>query len=255
MGPASPAGAVRQAALALAQIERRLAGTKPRHAPEDWLVPSQTVEASRELRRYFPADPVPAAVLIPLVAHPEPTVILTRRAQALRNHAGQVSFPGGHIEAGDGSPLEAALREAREEIGLEARFVSVIGFLPDHVVISGFRVTPVVARVSPGFSLILDEEVEEAFEVPWSFVFESRNHRPRRHRFRDTDVEVPMVDILYREHQIWGATAGMLMTLYRMCFSEGESPGGERAGEPGGRERPGSLAHPEGSANRVDHES
>ena len=255
MGPASPAGAGRRAPLALAQIERRLAGTAPRHAPEDWLVPSQTVEASRKLRRYFPVDPVPAAVLIPLVARPEPTVLLTRRAQALRNHAGQVSFPGGHIEAGDGSALEAALREAREEIGLEARFVSVIGFLPDHVVISGFRVTPVVARVSPGFSLILDEEVEEAFEVPLSFVFDPRNQRPRPHRFRDTDVEVAMVDFLYGEHQIWGATAGMLMTLYRMCFSEGESPSDGRSGDLAGRERTASAGRQEGTSNRVDHES
>ena len=255
MGPGAPAGAGRGAPPALAQIERRLAGTAPRHAPEDWLVPSQTAEASRELSRYFPADPVPAAVLIPLVARPEPTVLLTRRAQALRNHAGQVSFPGGHIEAGDGSPLEAALREAREEIGLEARFVSVIGFLPDHVVISGFRVTPVVARVSPGFSLILDEEVEEAFEVPLSFVFDPRNQRPRRHRFLDTDVEVTMIDIFYGEHRIWGATSGMLMTLYRMCFSEGESPGEERSGERGGRERAAGAARQQGTSNRVDHES
>jgi 8-oxo-dGTP pyrophosphatase MutT (NUDIX family) len=255
MGPARPAGERRPASLALAQIERRLAGSVPRHAREDWLVPSQTAEASRELRRYFPADPVPAAVLIPLVAHPEPTVLLTRRAQALRNHAGQVSFPGGHIEARDGGPLEAALREAREEIGLEARFVSVIGFLPDHVVISGFRVTPVVARVSPGFSLSLDEEVEEAFEVPLSFVFDPGNQRPRRHRFGGTDVEVAMVDILYGRHQIWGATAGMLMTLYRMCFAEGEPLSEQRAGEPHGSERPASAARQERTSNRADHES
>ncbi len=254
MGPASHAGACRPAAPALVQIERRLAGSVPRHACEDWLVPGQTLEASRELRRYFPAHPVPAAVLIPLVAHPEPTVLLTRRAQAMRTHAGQVSFPGGHIEAGDRGPLEAALREAREEIGLEARFVSVIGFLPDHVVISGFRVTPVVARVSPGFSLALDEEVEEVFEVPLSFVFDPRNQRPRLHRFRDPDVEVPMVDILYGEHQIWGATAGMLMTLYRMCFPGGP-PGGERAGELRSAERAAHATGKEGTANRADHEA
>ena len=228
---APPAGQGLPAALALEQIERRLAGSTARHAPEDWLVPSQTTEASRRLRRYFPADPAPAAVLIPLVAHPEPTVLLTRRAQALRTHAGQVSFPGGRIEAEDGGPAEAALREACEEIGLAARFVSVIGFLPDHLVISGFRVTPVVARVSPGFSLALDAEVEEAFEVPLSFVFDPRNHRPRRHRFRGTDVEVAMVDIPYGEHLIWGATAGMLMTLHRTCIAEAESRSGERSGE------------------------
>lgn len=220
MGPAASAERPPAPAITLARIERRLAGTVPVHAPDEWLVPNQTLEASRRLRRYFPADPVPAAVLVALVAHPEPTVLLTRRARALRNHAGQVSFPGGQIEAGDGGPVEAALREAREEIGLEAHFVSVLGCLPDHVVISGFRVTPVVARVSPGFSLTIDEEVEEAFEVPLSFVFDPRNHRPRRHRFRGTDVEIATVDIPYAGHNIWGATAGMLMTLYRMCCAE-----------------------------------
>lgn len=219
MGPAASVERGRPVAFTLAQIERRLAGSAPRHAPDEWLVPNQTLEASRRLRRHFPAHPLPAAVLVALVAHPEPTVLLTRRARALRNHAGQVSFPGGQIETGDRGPIEAALREAREEIGLEARFVSVLGFLPDHLVVSGFRVTPVVARVSPGFSLTLDEEVEEAFEVPLSFVFDPRNHRPRRHRFHGTDIEIPMVDIHYAGHNIWGATAGMLMTLYRVCLA------------------------------------
>lgn len=213
-GPGGPATST------LARIERRLSGSAPRHAPEDWLVPNQTIEASRRLRRHFAAHPIPAAVLIALVAHSEPTVLLTRRARTLRNHGGQVSFPGGRIEPADSGPAEAALREAREEIGLEPRYVSVIGYLPDHMVISGFRVTPVVARVLPGFSLALDEEVEEAFEVPLSFVFDPRNHRPRRHRFRGTDVEIAMVDIAYGGHQIWGATAGMLMTLQRLCLAE-----------------------------------
>ena len=210
------------AADILARIEARLAGSRPRHAREDWLVPGQTPERSRELFRYFPVDPAAAAVLVPLIDRQSgPTVLLTRRARELRNHAGQVSFPGGRIEALDADPVAAALREAREEIGLEARFASVIGFLPDHVVISGFRVTPVVARVRQGFALRIDrEEVEDAFEVPLSFVFDPRNHRPRRHRFRGTDVEIEMVDIPYGEHNIWGATAGILMTLLRVCSGE-----------------------------------
>jgi 8-oxo-dGTP pyrophosphatase MutT (NUDIX family) len=214
-------------AISVARVASRLAGSRPRHAPEEWLVPGQSLERSRELRRYFPAQPVPAAVLVPLVDRPEgPTVLLTRRGSSLRNHAGQVSFPGGQIEADDADPEAAALREAREEIGLESRFVSVIGYLPDHVVISGFRITPVVARVAPGFELHLEgQEVDVVFEAPLAYVFDTRNHRLRRHRFRGTDVEVDLIDIPYGEHDIWGATAGMLMTLYRLCCAEpGDGP-------------------------------
>lgn len=212
----------RDGRLTLAQIEARLAGSEPSHAREQWLVPGQSLARSRELRRYFPAEPRPAAVLVPLVDHTGgPTVLLTRRGRDLRNHAGQVSFPGGQIEAADADPAAAALREAHEEIGLEGRFVTVIGYLPDHVVISGFRVTPVVARVAPGFELNLErQEVDAVFEAPLSYVFDRRNQRPRRHRFRGTDVEIELTDIPYGEHNIWGATAGMLLTLYRLCCGE-----------------------------------
>lgn len=218
-----PGAAVRTGELTLTRIAAQLAGSRPRHERDQWWVPGQSFERSRELCRYFPAEPTPAAVLVPLVDHPgAPTVLLTVRGQDLRHHAGQVSFPGGSIEAEDPDPAAAALREAREEIGLDPAFVTVIGYLPDHVVISGFRVTPVVARVRPGFTLEMDQqEVQAVFEAPLSYVFDVHHHRPRRHRFRGTDVEVELVDIPYGEHNIWGATAGMLLTLARMCRGEG----------------------------------
>jgi 8-oxo-dGTP pyrophosphatase MutT (NUDIX family) len=206
-----------------ARIRERLAGSQPRHEREGWLVPGLTAAESRAYMNFFPTEPLPAAVLVPIVEHPgAPTVLLTQRATQLRNHAGQVSFPGGRIEPQDEGPAAAALREAHEEIGLEESCVSVVGYLTDHVVISGFRVTPVVAMVRPGFKLLLDaQEVEDTFEVPLSFVLDPRNHRPRVHLFRAANAQARMFDIPYGKRNIWGATAGMLVTLYRLCV-EGE---------------------------------
>jgi 8-oxo-dGTP pyrophosphatase MutT (NUDIX family) len=200
-------------------IRSRLAGSAPRHAVEEWRVPGLTAEASRAYRRYFPAQAIPAAVLVPLIERPELSVLLTQRATDLRNHAGQISFPGGRIERGDAGPREAALREAREEIGLDERFVCVVGYLPDHVVMTGFRVTPVVAFVRPGFELLLDsKEVTDTFEVPLAHVFDPANHQLRLRRSGFTGEEVEFCDIPYGERIIWGATAGMLLTLYRLCL-------------------------------------
>ncbi len=197
-------------------IRARLAGSSPRHAREDWLTPGLFEPGER--RRLLPREAVPAAVLIPLVARPDLTVLFTQRATQLRNHAGQISFPGGRIELSDRGPAAAALREAREEIGLDERFVSVIGYLPDHVVITGFRITPVVAFVQPGFELALaSEEVEDTFEVPLGYLFNPANHRLKR-RANLAGDEVEFREIPFGERTIWGATAGMLHTLYRLCL-------------------------------------
>ncbi len=202
-------------------IRKRLAGTVPHHRIEEWRVPGLTAQQSQQFRAHFPQDPRPAAVLVPLVERSRLTVLLTQRATQLRNHAGQISFPGGRIEPYDADARAAALREAHEEIGLAADFVSVVGYLPDHIVMTGFRVTPVVAFVRPGFELLLDsEEVEDTFEVPLDFVFDPANHLMRLRRSGFTGEEVEFCDIPYGERNIWGATAGMLLTLYRMCVAE-----------------------------------
>jgi len=203
-----------------ARIVAKLSNTQPRHGVEDWLVPGLSEQDSRKYRSLFPVTATPAAVLVPLVERASGlAVLLTQRATQLRNHAGQISFPGGRIEADDADPKTAALREAREEIGLDARFVSVVGYLPDHVIISGFRVTPVVGFVQPGFELLLDAtEVQDTFEVPLDFIFDPANHRIRLRRFGHGQAEVEVCDIPYGDRNIWGATAGMLLTLYRLVL-------------------------------------
>ncbi|HTV97787.1 MAG TPA: CoA pyrophosphatase [Steroidobacteraceae bacterium] len=169
---------------------------------------------------------VPAAVLVPLVEHPAGwTVLLTQRAATLKDHAGQISFPGGRIDPQDENPWRAALREAREEIGLSESLVEFAGFLPDHWVGTGYRVTPAVGFVKPLFELrIATAEVHDVFEVPLEFILDSANHRPRQMLISDITVEV--YDIPYGERVIWGATAGMLHTLRRML----QPPQGGRAG-------------------------
>ena len=200
----------------LARILQRFEGSQPRHELADWRLLGVDAERSRVMQEHFPANPVPAAVLVPLVDRPEGlTILLTQRASQLTQHAAQVAFPGGRLEESDPDVAHAALREAHEEIGLDPARVRVFGYLPDHLVISGFRVTPVLALVTPPFSLELNPaEVEEAFEVPASHVFDSGNHKARLRRVGDEDLL--LFDIAWAGHNIWGATAGMLMTLVRM---------------------------------------
>jgi 8-oxo-dGTP pyrophosphatase MutT (NUDIX family) len=198
------------------RILRRFAGTQPRHELTDWRVLGVDAERSQRLVRHFPKDPAPAAVLFPLVDRPGGmTVLLTQRASQMARHAAQIAFPGGRVDDTDADMAGAALREAREEIGLDPDRVRVFGYLPDHVVISGFRVTPVLGLVSPPFSLELNpHEVAGVFEVPLGHVLDSANHKARLRKVGDE--EMLLYDIPWEGQNIWGATAGMLLTFVRM---------------------------------------
>lgn len=159
----------------------------------------------------------PAAVLIPVVDHKEPTVLLTLRSLHLADHAGQIAFPGGKIEATDASPLDTALREAEEEIGLGHAFVDPIGYLGIYGTSFGFRILPTVARVQPGFKLKINRsEVDDAFEVPLEFLMNPANHQLHSREFRG--VERTYYAMPYAERYIWGATAGILRVLYERIY-------------------------------------
>jgi 8-oxo-dGTP pyrophosphatase MutT (NUDIX family) len=198
------------------RILRRFAGSQPRHELADWRLLGIDAERVKRMEKHFPPNPVPAAVLVPLVDRAQGmTVLLTQRASQLARHAAQISFPGGRVDAGDADVASAALRETREEIGLDPGHVNVFGYLPDHLVISGYRVTPVLGLVTPPFSLELNPaEVAGVFEVPLEHVLDSANHKARLRRVGDEDML--LYDIPWQGQNIWGATAGMLLTFVRM---------------------------------------
>ena len=203
-----------------ALIRERVGGPRPPGDPiEDWRIGSVPPELRAQLRQYFPPQPRAAAVLVPIVDRPDAlSVLLTERSSDLRTHAGQISFPGGAIESQE-SVVDAALREAHEEIGLAPHLIEVVGTLPDHLIVSGFRVTPVVAFVRPEFELRIDrDEVADAFEVPLPFFLDPANHVRRVRRFENHEVE--LTDLPWGERNIWGATAGMLLTFYRVLRGE-----------------------------------
>jgi len=160
-----------------------------------------------------PGEPKPAAVLVGVVADAaEPSVLLTRRHDGLRHHAGQVSFPGGRIEAGDPDPVAAALREAQEEVGLLASQATVLGYLDPLLTITGFRVLPVVATLTPDFAPVPDPgEVAEAFDVPLSLLLDPGQLERIELQFGGRPRRV--LQFRYQPQRIWGVTASILFNL------------------------------------------
>jgi len=170
-------------------------------------------------------DITPASVLVPIVAHVSGlTVLFTQRTTHLKAHAGQVAFPGGRAEPGDATPEFTALRESQEEIGLAPERVEILARLPDYITRTGYRVTPVVGLLEPPLELAPDpREVETVFEVPLAFLLDPRNHRRQTRELSGRTVG--FYEMPYEGHYIWGATAGMVVNLYRRLSDDAPPDG------------------------------
>lgn len=206
-GTGKGASGVSARALALTLADTRAEAPRPLTMPE---FPPEAAEAltGDTLERL-----TPAAVLIPVMCHPDGlTVVFNLRSRNLNNHAGQISFPGGRRDAADSGAVANALREAREEMALDPAAVTVAGFLDDYATISGFRVTPVVGLVDSAATLQADGiEVDELFEVPLAFLLDPGNYQHRQVEYEGRAVSFFAVP--YQQRNIWGATAGMLHEL------------------------------------------
>ncbi|HEY6280492.1 MAG TPA: CoA pyrophosphatase [Burkholderiales bacterium] len=200
--------------------------SKP-NSDRDWLVKqlaraliSPQWQGRPEQALVEPDNAIQAAVLVPLINRDsEITVLFTQRTTHLADHAGQISFPGGRVEAGDASTQDTALREAEEEIGLPRSQVDILGMLPDYYIATGFRVTPVVGLIEAPFPVTLDNfEVAEIFEVPLQFFLNPANHE--QHNTNSHGRLRRYYAMPYQGRFIWGATAGILYNLYQALRDE-----------------------------------
>ena len=157
---------------------------------------------------------IAAAVLFAVTDRAEPGVLLTRRTETLRAHAGQVALPGGRIDPGDAGPVAAALREAEEEIGLPRAVPELVGIAGAYRTVTGYDVTPVVAVIPPDLALVPQAaEVAKLFEVPLGFLLDPANHAPRTLMWRG--LERTVYEMIWDDNRIWGATAAMIVNVAR----------------------------------------
>lgn len=175
-------------------------------------------DADATMRKIAEVRPIrPAAVLVAIVDHPEPTVLLTQRAQHLRDHKGQISFPGGKIDKTDADPMAAALREADEEIGLKSSSIEPLGYLDLYMTTLGYRIMPLIARVEPGFELTLNAaEVDVAFEVPLAYLMSEANMEMHSRDWQG--ITRHFYAITFGERYIWGVTAGILRNMRERLY-------------------------------------
>lgn len=199
--------------ITIQQIREKLARTRMPSDPVQVTLPPEVPRWPASLVAELTEELVPAGVLIPIIERAAGlSVLLTQRSADLQHHASQISFPGGRMESADRHILDTALRETREEVGIHPREVEVAGYLDPAPTVTGYAVTPVVGLVNSAFTLIIDRsEVDHAFEVPFSFVMDSRNQE-----YSERDVrgrKVPVVEFNFEHRRIWGATASMLIAL------------------------------------------
>jgi 8-oxo-dGTP pyrophosphatase MutT (NUDIX family) len=221
MAASAPALAPELPADWRARLRRRLLSA-PDHRLEHCRAAGLAQESAAvraRLREGWPESLKPAAVLVPIIDRSDtPALLMTVRASHLRRHAGQISFPGGRLEAHDADVAAAAVRETGEEIGIAAAAIEPIGFLSDHVVQTGYRITPVVALLAPGLTPRPDgTEVAEVFELPLAIALAADRYRVGRRSIRGVDVDT--WELSFGQYNIWGATAGILAHL-RERFGE-----------------------------------
>ena len=207
--------------LDAATIRARLAGTEPPEDPRFAALPTESARWPRAFLERAKNGLTPAGVLIPLLQRADGiAVLLTERSSELKIHAGQVSFPGGRMEAGDANITATALRETAEEVGIPAALIDVLGYLPPSPTVTNYTITPVIGLVGARASVTIDPmEVATAFEVPLAFLMDDANRIDSVRDFQG--VEVPIIEYHYAGQRIWGATATIIMQLKKVLYNSG----------------------------------